>query len=80
MAEVHTPTTVNLIEPSAWVVNRSLLASGSRHPMLLQRLAGERAQLLRVSTRLAAHTHVIAWQATPPVGVAALRGLTAKER
>ncbi|MFD2450409.1 arsenical pump-driving ATPase [Ideonella paludis] len=61
------------IEPSAWVVNRSLLASGSRHPMLLQRLAGERAQLLRVSTRLAAHTHVIAWQATPPVGVAALR-------
>ena len=68
------------IEPSAWVVNRSLLASGSRHPMLLQRLAGERAQLLRVSTRLAAHTHVIAWQATPPVGLAALRGLTAKER
>lgn len=68
------------IEPAAWVVNRSLLASGSRHPMLLQRLAGERAQLLRVSTRLAAHTHVIAWQATPPVGVAALRSLTKIER
>jgi arsenite-transporting ATPase len=31
------------IEPHAWIVNRSLLAAGTRDPLLLRRLEGERA-------------------------------------
>ena len=36
------------IEPFAWVINRSLLASGTQDPLLRQRLIGERKQIERV--------------------------------
>ena len=65
------------IEPAAWVLNRSLLASGTTDPLLAGRLAGERRQATRIadglSTRL---TCVVPWQAVAPVGVEALAAMT----
>lgn len=66
------------IEPYAWVVNRSLLAAGTHDPLLLRRLKGERAQLLRVRDTLARRLFVVPWQSAPPIGIAALGRLTAK--
>jgi len=63
------------IEPFAWVVNRSLIASGTRDPLLAARLAGERAQLARVTGGLAKRTYVVPWVPRAPVGIAALREL-----
>lgn len=68
------------IEPFAWVVNRSLAASGTRDPLLAARLAGEAAQLARVSGGLARRTYVVPWVARPPVGMAGLRGLVDEAR
>jgi len=65
------------IEPFAWVVNRSLAASGTRDPVLAARLAGEAAQLARVTGGLARRTCVVPWVPQPPVGIEALRQLTA---
>ena len=64
------------IEPYAWVVNRSLEASGTRDPLLASRIAAERLQLARVADGLAKKAFVLPWQSSPPVGVAALRGLS----
>ncbi len=64
------------IEPFAWVVNRSLAASGTQDPVLAARLAGEAAQLGRVTGGLAQRTYVVPWLPRPPVGIAALRDLT----
>jgi arsenite-transporting ATPase len=65
------------IEPFAWVINRSLLASGTEDPLLRQRLIGERKQIERVRRSLAKKTFIIPWQATPPVGLPALKQLAA---
>ena len=65
------------IEPFAWVVNRSLLASGTTTPVLAARLAGEQAQIERVARDLAARTYVVPWCVEAPVGVQALRRLDA---
>ena len=63
------------IEPFAWVVNRSLAASGTRDPLLAARIAGESAQLARIEQGLAQRTCLVPWVARPPVGVEALRAL-----
>jgi arsenite-transporting ATPase len=68
------------IEPFAWVVNRSLAASGTRDPVLAARLAGEVVQLTRVTGGLAKRTYVVPWVTRPPVGIAALRGLVDQAR
>ena len=65
------------IEPWAWLVNRSLLAAGTRDPLLRQRLEGELRQIERIRDALAQRVFIIPWQAIPPVGLAALRRLTA---
>ncbi len=65
------------IEPWAWVVNRSLLAAGTRDPLLRQRLEGELRQIERIRDALAQRVFILPWQAIPPVGLAALRRLTA---
>ncbi|MCB4824433.1 arsenical pump-driving ATPase [Roseicella aerolata] len=65
------------IEPWAWVVNRSLLAAGTRDPLLRQRLAGERQQFERLRGGLARRLFVLPWQASPPVGMPALEALVA---
>ena len=56
------------IEPYAWVLNKSLLATGTRDPLLDARLAGERQQMRRMSAELAPHMFVIPWLSVPPVG------------
>lgn len=64
------------IEPYAWVINRSLLGSGTRDPLLTARLAGEQGQIARVQCGLARRLYLLPWQADPPVGLAALNRLT----
>lgn len=64
------------IEPAAWVLNRSLLASGTIDPLLAGRLAGERRQMARIAEGLSSRmTCVVPWQAVAPVGVEALTAL-----
>ena len=63
------------IEPFAWVINRSLIASGTRDPLLAARLGNEAAQVARVSDALAKRTFLVPWVARPPVGLAALHAL-----
>ncbi len=64
------------IEPYAWVMNRSLAASGTRDPILLARMEGERKQADRIAGGLAKKTFVVPWLAYSPVGVPALESLT----
>lgn len=66
------------IEPYAWVINRSLLGSGTRDPVLAARLAGEQAQINRVQNGLSKHIFLLPWQPNPPIGLAALAELTTK--
>lgn len=63
------------IEPHAWVVNKSILAAGTRDPLLSARLDGERAQMARIADGLARRTYVVPWVTEAPVGVAALSEL-----
>ncbi|WP_373457160.1 arsenical pump-driving ATPase [Methyloversatilis sp. XJ19-13] len=63
------------IEPHAWVVNKSILAAGTRDPLLSARLDGERAQMTRIADGLARRTYVVPWVTEAPVGVAALSEL-----
>ena len=65
------------IEPFAWVVNRSLLATDTEDPVLRTRLSSERQQLERVSTLSKHGVYVIPWRADPPVGITALEELLA---
>ena len=63
------------IEPWAWVVNKSIAATGTTDPLLQARLAGEVRQTERIANGLARRTFVLPWLAQPPVGVAALGAL-----
>ena len=63
------------IEPWAWVLNRSIAATGTTDPLLQARLAGERRQAARIADGLARRTCVLPWLPEPPVGVAALGAL-----
>ena len=63
------------IEPHAWVVNKSILASHTRDPVLLARLQGERQQMARIEGGLATRTFVIPWTAKAPVGLDGLAQL-----
>jgi arsenite/tail-anchored protein-transporting ATPase len=60
------------VEPFAWIVNRSLAASGTKDPLLTARLEGERRQFARIAAGLARRVFVIPWLPTAPVGVEAL--------
>ncbi len=66
------------IEPYAWIINKSLLAAGTRDPLLRQRLIGERQQIDRVRRGLATKLFFLPWQVQPPVGLIALKGLAQK--
>ena len=63
------------IEPYAWVINKCLVASGTRDPLLQRRLSGERVQIARVHDGLAKATYLLPRLAEPPVGIAALERL-----
>jgi arsenite-transporting ATPase len=66
------------IEPWAWVINKSVAATGTSDPLLQARLAGEQQQAARIASGLAQRTYVLPWLATPPVGVDALGRLVAE--
>lgn len=63
------------IEPWAWVINKSMAATGTTDPLLQARLAGELRQTERIANGLARRTFVLPWLAQAPVGVAALGAL-----
>ncbi len=63
------------IEPFAWVVNQSLLQSGSCDPLLQQRELSEHRYLTEVVTQQAKRTAWLPWQAEEPTGPLALAHL-----
>ena len=63
------------IEPYAWVLNKSVLAAGTRDPLLVARLASERKQMARMNAGLAKRLFTIPWLARAPVGVVELSKL-----
>lgn len=63
------------IEPWAWVINKSIAATGTTDPLLQARLAGEVRQTERIANGLAKRTFVLPWLPEPPVGVQALARL-----
>lgn len=63
------------IEPYAWVLNKSILAAGTRDPLLAARLAGERKQIDRMASGLATRIFAVPWLAVPPIGMGELSRL-----
>ncbi|MDR3513140.1 MAG: arsenical pump-driving ATPase [Caulobacteraceae bacterium] len=63
------------IEPYAWIINKSLLAAGTRDALLQQRLLGEQRQIDRVRGGMADRLFFVPWQAAPPIGLPALQAL-----
>ncbi len=66
------------IEPYAWVLNKSVLAAGTRDPLLSARLAGERKQIERILAGLAKRVFAVPWLTVPPIGFAELSQLVRK--
>ncbi|HWV06517.1 arsenical pump-driving ATPase [Ralstonia sp.] len=66
------------IKPYAWVINQSLLASGTTHPVLCERGAYEVPFIRHVADDLAHDCALVPWLAEPPVGVAGLTHLIAQ--
>ncbi len=63
------------IEPFAWVINQSFLASGTRDPLLRQRGYDEIPFIQRVATTLSSRCTLIPWLADAAVGPTGLRGI-----
>jgi arsenite-transporting ATPase len=63
------------IEPYAWIINKSLAASGTTDPLLRSRVDGERRQVSRIARGLAQRTFVVPWLPQSPVGIEALGAL-----
>ncbi|MGV8978902.1 MAG: arsenical pump-driving ATPase [Cellulomonas sp.] len=65
------------IHPWAWVINSSLAAARTSDPLLMQRAAGEIAQIARVLDVDADRCAIVPLMAHEPVGAVALRELIA---
>lgn len=63
------------IEPYAWVINQSLLISGTTDPVLIERGAYELPFIETVTEKLADRVALIPWLATQPIGKLGLAGL-----
>ena len=63
------------IEPHAWVINQSLLHSGSCDPLLQRRERAEHRYIQEVVEKQATRTAWLPWQAEEPVGPEALAHL-----
>ena len=61
------------IEPFAWVINQSLLASGTHDPLLAQRGGYEVPFIRRVKETLSTRCVLIPWLAETPAGASGLR-------
>ena len=66
------------IRPAAWVVNQSLLATGTRDPVL-GALAGHEERWIGEAARLGGRVMVVGWQPSPPLGPLGLLGLAGAE-
>lgn len=66
------------IRPAAWVVNQSMLATGTADPMLAA-LAQHEARWIDEAARLGGAVALVAWQTAPPVGSDGLLALVAAE-
>jgi arsenite-transporting ATPase len=64
------------ITPWGWIVNASLAATGTTHPILAARAATEVPEIAKVRGGLAARLAVVPMQAQDPVGADRLRALT----
>lgn len=64
-----------MIEPYAWVVNRSLLGTSTNDPVLRARMLGQQAQIKRIQNGLARQLFLLPWQTEPPIGIPALSAL-----
>jgi len=63
------------IKPYAWVINQSLLASGTRDPQLAGRGRHEIPFIRKVAEELSPRCALIPWLAEPPIGSKGLAGL-----
>lgn len=63
------------IQPWAWVIDQSLLASGTKDPLLSLRGAYEIPFIRKVADELSVRTALVPWFATPPVGIVGLSQL-----
>jgi arsenite/tail-anchored protein-transporting ATPase len=63
------------IEPYAWVINSSLMATQTDDRLLRFRADGERVMIEQVRDHLAERSFIVPWQAEPPVGTSSLRHL-----
>jgi len=54
------------IEPFAWIINNSLLATGTRDPVLMQRAVSEMDRIEQVMSEHAARTYIVPWQTQAP--------------
>ncbi|TGG92434.1 arsenical pump-driving ATPase [Natronospirillum operosum] len=63
------------IEPWAWIINASLAAADTQHPLLAQRARAEHPQIDKVASGLAARYAVVPMQAEDPTGADRLLSL-----
>jgi arsenite-transporting ATPase len=63
------------IEPYAWVINKSILSSGTHDRLLKARMQGEEKQIERIKNGLAKKIFVLPWNATQPIGIRELKKL-----
>ncbi|RQW40511.1 arsenical pump-driving ATPase [Novosphingobium sp. LASN5T] len=63
------------IDPWAWVVNASLAATGTTHPVLAARAATEAPEIAKIRDGLAKRHAIVPMLAEDPVGAARLRAL-----
>lgn len=61
------------IEPYGWVINKAMAISGTRDPLLLARIRGEKAQIKRVTRDCAERVFGLDFRPVAPVGLVALR-------
>lgn len=64
------------IQPYAWVINQSLLASGTHDPVLVERGRHEIPFIRRVTAELAPRCALVPWVPEPLVGAAGLARIT----
>ena len=63
------------IEPYGWLINSALTGLSTQHPTLRIRARAEQPHLRRIEQLSDSRAWLVAWQAAPPVGSAALRFL-----
>jgi arsenite-transporting ATPase len=68
------------IDPWGWIVNSSLAAAETSHPLLYRRADSELDQIAKVSEGLAKRHAVVPMQAEEPVGAGRLRALCASRK